>query len=65
VMRMGNGEPAAANGMRAALRMNLGNAGDETRTWLMLEARDGRRAVGAGMGMHHASDLGLTLTSMF
>lgn len=65
VLRMGNGEPAAARGMRAALRMNLGNAGDETRTRLMLEAREGRRAVGAGEGMRHASDVGLTLTSMF
>lgn len=65
VLRMGNGEPAAARGMRAALRMNLGNAGDEARTWLMLEAREGRRAVGAGEGMRHESDVGLTLTSMF
>lgn len=65
VIRMGNGEPAAARGVRAALRMNLSDGGDDARTWLMLEAREGRRAVGAGTGMRHASDVGLTLTSMF
>jgi hypothetical protein len=45
--------------------MNLSDGGDDARTWLMLEAREGRRAVGAGTGMRHASDVGLTLTSMF
>nr|WP_143840423.1 hypothetical protein [Novosphingobium panipatense] len=65
VIRLGNGEPAAARGVRTALRMNLSDGGDDARTWLMLEAREGRRAVGAGAGMRHASDAGLTLTSMF
>lgn len=39
----------------------VGDTGDDARTWLMLEAREG----GAGTGMRHASDGGFILTSMF
>jgi len=65
VMRMGNGEPAAASGMRVAIRLAGGGGGDTARSQLTLEAREGSRAVGAGAGMRHASDIGLTLTSIF
>jgi hypothetical protein len=33
--------------------------------WLTLVARPGQSRFGAGAGMHHASDVGLTLGAMF
>ncbi|WP_404478740.1 hypothetical protein [Novosphingobium sp. BL-52-GroH] len=65
VVRMGNGELAAASGMRAAARLGLGGGRDDAHTWLTLEARKGSRALGLGAGMRHASDVGLALTAMF
>jgi hypothetical protein len=64
-VRLENGEAAAASGMRAAVRLAVGDARREARSWLTLEAREGSRAVGIGAGMRHASDVGLALTSMF
>ncbi|WP_159981342.1 MULTISPECIES: hypothetical protein [unclassified Novosphingobium] len=69
VVRMGNGEPAAASGMRAAVRLAVGGSAREVRSWLTLEAREGSRAAClgacAGGAMRHASDIGLTLNAMF
>lgn len=69
VVRMGNGEPAAASGMRAAVRMAVGASGHEAHSWLTLEAREGSHAacLGSCVGgaMRHASDFGLTLGSTF
>ncbi|WP_162792225.1 hypothetical protein [Novosphingobium sp. P6W] len=65
VVRIGNGESAAASGLRAAARLAVDGDRDNARTWLTVEAREGSRALGPGAGMHHASDVGLTLTAMF
>lgn len=69
VTRLGNGEAAAASGLRAAVQLAVGGSGRSARSWMMLEVREGSRAACLGTcsggTMRHASEAGLTFNSSF
>lgn len=66
VLRLGNGEPAAAKGAHALLRFALaGDEADGRSSWLGIDAHSGRRAAGVGEAMRHCHDVSLVLTENF
>ncbi|WP_443477900.1 hypothetical protein ACLIMP_13460 [Novosphingobium aerophilum] len=65
LLRMTNGEPAAAMGVHAAARVAVFNGSGEPRTWLGLDVHSGRRAAGLGQALRAGSDVSLVLTSSF
>lgn len=71
VLHMANGEPPAAHGLRASLRMKVdgGEDADGRGVWLGLDSHTGTRATGLGTSFaqasRHGSDISLALTSRF